>query len=372
MKNNLLPNQTSGKRVSGSKHPAAFMRFFFAAFIPVFFVLGGCKKNENPAPALATVSSVKTGTDSTRLMTMAVTQPTVLGVSLYTNSTLKKGQTFIFNLSVKNGTMPASKAVIGIDDPVRGVCTSVMTGTNGLIQYSSYISPGSVSSFYQYRFYLPNGQSLLTTVAVYPNGRLFSLPSVPISINTVTLNGVSQNQMLLAIRAQNIGQPIAGANSYLNTGFGKDLLAELKSNPVGTAPIVVAAISCPTAIFFPPAGGVCIPAAVESAPTLAIASYKVIAKHLIQNSTTLTPAQKTNYSNAVDVSGLLIGVASFKLDKGLSLVSVTDAAAIAWDFNNVQALFEPSGSVFKSCIISGVIKSGPNAGTTCLMALLKK
>jgi hypothetical protein len=176
--------------------------------------------------------------------------------------------------------------------------------------------------------------------------------------------------MLLAIRAQSIGQPVAGANSYLNTTFGKDLLAELKSNPAGAAPIVVAAISCPATLFFPPAGGVCYATAVASGPTLAIATYKVIAKHLIQNSPNLSPAQKTNYSNAVDISGLAIGVANFKVDKGLTLLSVTDAAAIAWDFNNVQALFEPSGNAFKSCVVSGVIKSGPNAGTTYLMALL--
>src|SRR5438045_4048202 len=81
----------------------------------------GCAKDNRVDPLPAPQAHALT--ESFKTVSLAL--PNTLGVILYTNSTLQRGQTFIFNLSVKNGSTPVNKATIGIDDPIRGLCTSV-------------------------------------------------------------------------------------------------------------------------------------------------------------------------------------------------------------------------------------------------------
>ena len=325
-----------------------------------------CKKDipTNNQPDISVVNSSAASTSSVSSYT--------LSVSITTNRTLSSGQTFTHQLTVRNGTTPVGNYTINIDDPVRSLCTFVKTNSNGVASYNSTIPSSAPFKFHQYRFFLPGGMSILSTVAVKPTSNGRTLPNVSLNLNNASQSSVSSAQMCFAARAQNIGQTASSSTSFINSTFGKDFRDEILSNPISAGVITIGVLSCAATVVFPPAGGVCAATAIPAISNLSVSTLKVMAKRSISRSS-LSSSEKNECYNAIDFTALTFGIATLKIDDGLKLMSVTETAALGWDYNNVKhQLVRNSNGTIKGVSLTGVITSGVNAGEMCVISFLKR
>ncbi|MBD1363806.1 hypothetical protein IDJ77_08280 [Mucilaginibacter sp. ZT4R22] len=320
----------------------------------------GCKKTTEPTvkpvDSLINLSSV----NSTLLTQTAA--PT-LTVTLSSAKALTTGQSFIHHLVVKSGNVVVPNALVGVEDPVLGYCTTVRANAQGMLDYVSKVPTFLTSGFYMFRFNLSGGNSRTSTVSVYKNTSFNYLRHASMVLNIASPESISQAQLVLGIRAQNFAKFDINTAAYLVNSLGQDILNDAISNPVTKSVLTVSGIGCAD----PPTAEIACPVFFTTlVDAITVSTAKVIAKRVIAR-VPMSTALRNNLNNVVDIGAVGYSVSVFKLDQGVTLFS--DATAINWDLNNIQQSLISQGDTFKSLTLAGTINSGPNAGQMCMLVV---
>lgn len=319
----------------------------------------GCNKSTE---TVKPVESLNT-TSSTNTLAVIQTSVPTLTVTLTSAKALTVGQSFVHRVVVKSGNVVVPNTLIGVEDPVLGYCTTVRTNAQGVLDYVSKVPNFLTSGFYMFRFILSGGNSLISTVSVYKNTTVNYLRHANMFLNINSPESISQAQLLLGIRAQNFTKYDANTAKYLVNSIGQDILDDAMSNPVTNTILTVSGVGCAT----PPTAAVACPVFFTTlTDVVSVSTVKVLAKRAVAKRD-MPIATRNSLNNMIDIGAITYSVSKFKVDGGLT--SFSDAAAINWDLYNVQQSINADGNNFKSLIIAGTIKSGPNAGEMCLLVL---
>jgi HYDIN/CFA65/VesB-like, Ig-like domain len=320
----------------------------------------GCKKTSEdtvkPVDSLKNISSANTSVGTQTAV------PT-LTVTLTSAKALTNGQGFVHRIVVKSGNVVLPNALIGVEDPVLGYCTEVKTNAQGVLDYvskvPSFLNPG----FYMFRFVLIGGNSLTSTVSVYKNTILNYLRHANMVLNISSPESISQAQLVLGIRAQNFAKYDLSTATYLVNSLGQDILNDAMSNQVTKSVLTVSGVGCAT----PPTAEIACPVFFTTlTDAITVSTAKVITRRVIAQ-IPMSTALRTNLNNVIDIGAVAYSVNMFKLDQGL--ITFSDAAAVTWDLNNVQQSLISDGNTFKSLVLAGTVKSGPNEGQMCMLIL---
>lgn len=305
---------------------------FVAALV---LTISACQKEPLPVqPSVPNLSSDATGAPDRSAVTLTVT--------CLTNRTQPLGGSFQHKVKLLNNGTPMSGQTVGINDPIGLICTWVTTNSLGEATWTRTVPTSSPRKAYTVEFFYGSVKQY-STVAVQPAAGAFNFTNYPMDFTSTTT--LSTNTLVGADRG---GFPttyqdlITTLGSVKQAGYeiGKDYL----SNPFNFATATIAAISCGTAIIVPPVGTpFCLASGKMVVTGLSSSAAKILLTKGIDASS-MTPSQKTQFKNWVNLGQAAYAVAKATPNKGIEAL---DQLAASYDLINSmhQLIYDNSGNL---------------------------
>jgi hypothetical protein len=230
-------------------------------------------------------------------------------------------KSFIHQITI-SGTPLLANQVIGIDDPVGRVCTTVKTNAFGIATYSCRPGASLKPGFYALAFMFGN-QRLVSTVVVTASisGKIVSLPQFKVPVGVISQSDPNFTVMPGTYRMKDYSTPTTRAiNDAVD--FGTAVLLDYLSNPGNVGIFVVTAIVCSGGQVVPVAGQVSCAAGLEAVGVgLAVSTGKLAAKNYIKGSK-MSAADQNKWNQIVDATACAISITRFDPNSGLEAFQI--------------------------------------------------